>query len=248
LSSSTSSPGAACGLAQNHGRVRAPGRSAATTATDATRAALKRRAFLVLPACHARSDESSLICPQNGAMASVRNRNQMLAQMQPVLRPGCYVFTTTTATVTPRNVRPIMTFTEDEGLTMIVDQRQADAARLHYDLVTAWITLQVHSALDGVGLTAAVSAVLPENAKRGRRTLDPIPRRPCLGMNFRGHILVWPHGCTNRSLLGQARSDERSHAGVGGGPSPITTTNGRLRVRLPVESLSHNHLTVSESA
>jgi hypothetical protein len=94
-------------------------------------------------------------------MAAIRDLDQMLAQLRPHLRPGHYVFTTVTAAV-PEGIRPVMTFTEDEGLTLILRQHDADAAGLPYDLVTAWITLTVHSALDGVGLTAAVSATLAD--------------------------------------------------------------------------------------
>jgi hypothetical protein len=85
----------------------------------------------------------------------------MLAQMRPRLRPGRYVFTTVTG-APPAVVRPVMTFTEDEGLTLILGQDEADAAGLACDVVTEWITLMVHSALDGVGLTAAVSGALAD--------------------------------------------------------------------------------------
>jgi hypothetical protein len=94
-------------------------------------------------------------------MAAIRDLDQMLAQLRPQLHPGRYVFTTVTAAM-PGGIRPVMTFTEDEGLTLILRQDDADAAGLPYDLVTAWITLTVHSALDGVGLTAAVSATLAD--------------------------------------------------------------------------------------
>jgi uncharacterized protein len=83
----------------------------------------------------------------------------MLAQMRPRRQPGRYVFTAV-AGMPPAGVRPVMTFTEDEGLTLILRQDEAEAAGLDYDLVTEWITLAVHSALDGVGLTAAVSGTL----------------------------------------------------------------------------------------
>ena len=83
----------------------------------------------------------------------------MLAQLRPRRHPGCYVFTTVSG-VPPAGVRPVMTFTEEEGLTVILSQEEADAAGLAYDLATEWITPTVHSALDGVGLTAAVSAAL----------------------------------------------------------------------------------------
>jgi uncharacterized protein len=91
-------------------------------------------------------------------MAAIRNLSELLAQLRPRRHPGRYVFTTVTAL--PPGVRPVMTFTEDEGLTVILGQDEADAAGLPYDLVTEWITLTVHSALDAVGLTAAVSGTL----------------------------------------------------------------------------------------
>jgi uncharacterized protein len=91
----------------------------------------------------------------------VRDRDRMVAGMRPLLRPGSYVFVTVPGGV-PDGVTPVMSFAEDEGLSLIVARTQADAAGLAYDLVTAWITLRVNSALDGVGLTAAVSGVLAE--------------------------------------------------------------------------------------
>jgi hypothetical protein len=84
----------------------------------------------------------------------------MIAEMRPLLRPGGYVFTT--ASDSRPDLRPIMTFIEDEGPTLIVERSRADAAGLPYDLVLAWITLRVHSALTGVGLTAAVSTALAD--------------------------------------------------------------------------------------
>ncbi len=92
-------------------------------------------------------------------MSGVSDLAQMLAQMRPVLRPGTYVFLSL-AVPAPEGLHPVMTFAEDEGLTVIVSQAEADAAGFAYDLVTAWITLTVHSSLAGVGLTAAVSQAL----------------------------------------------------------------------------------------
>ena len=39
-------------------------------------------------------------------------------------------------------------------------RERADALGVSYDYLAAWITLRVHSALDAVGLTAAVSTAL----------------------------------------------------------------------------------------
>jgi hypothetical protein len=91
----------------------------------------------------------------------VSELGQMLAQMRPELRSGTYVFVTFSGAAPP-GLEPVMTFAEDEGLTLIVAQDAADAAGLPYEIPTAWITLTVHSSLAGVGLTAAVSTALAD--------------------------------------------------------------------------------------
>ena len=62
----------------------------------------------------------------------------------------------------PEDVDPVATVREDEGLTLVVSQREADAAGLAYEAPQAWITLRVHSSLAAVGMTAAVSAALTQ--------------------------------------------------------------------------------------
>ncbi len=62
----------------------------------------------------------------------------------------------------PASADPIVVDREDEGLTLVLTQEEADRLDLAYEFVAAWITLQVHSALEAVGLTAAVSQVLTE--------------------------------------------------------------------------------------
>jgi uncharacterized protein len=81
--------------------------------------------------------------------------------MRPVLHPGQFVFTSVPGPVPP-GLRPVVTVTEDEGLTLVVAQQQADAVGLAYDYVAAWITLRVNSALDAVGLTASVASALAQ--------------------------------------------------------------------------------------
>lgn len=85
----------------------------------------------------------------------------LLSSMRPELDEGRYVFTTVEGAV-PEGVRPVVTVAEHEGLTLVVRQEEADAVGLSYDYVAGWITLRVHSALDAVGLTAAVSRALAE--------------------------------------------------------------------------------------
>ncbi|MFI8520618.1 ACT domain-containing protein [Streptomyces sp. NPDC085481] len=92
-------------------------------------------------------------------MSAERDLTRLVAGMRPELHPGRYVFTTV-AGPAPAGVDPVATVVEREGLTMVVRQEDADAASLAYDYVAGWITLRVHSALDAVGLTAAVSREL----------------------------------------------------------------------------------------
>ncbi|MEV6651959.1 ACT domain-containing protein [Streptomyces sp. NPDC051219] len=97
-------------------------------------------------------------------MGGESDLRKLLSGMRPELNPGRYVFTTT-ATIhggAPHGVTPVVSVTENEGLTLVVRQEEAEAAGLAYDYVAGWITLRVHSALDAVGLTAAVARELAE--------------------------------------------------------------------------------------
>ncbi|MFC9589502.1 ACT domain-containing protein [Streptomyces sp. NPDC056944] len=92
-------------------------------------------------------------------MNAERDLTRLLAGMRPDLDPGRYVFTTVDGPA-PAGVAPVVTVAEPEGLTLVVRQEEADAAGLAYDYVAGRITLRVHSALDAVGLTAAVAGEL----------------------------------------------------------------------------------------
>jgi hypothetical protein len=83
----------------------------------------------------------------------------MIAGMAPERRPGRYVFCTT-ADCSAGTSAAIATFREAEGLSLVLPLEEA--ARLGFDTgqPMALITLTVHSALDGVGLTAAVAGAL----------------------------------------------------------------------------------------
>lgn len=83
----------------------------------------------------------------------------ILTSMHPVLREGDYVYA-----LWPHG-KPLegdieAAVREAEGLTVVLRRAEADRLGLSYDFVAAWITLQVHSALEAVGLTAAVSTAL----------------------------------------------------------------------------------------
>lgn len=94
-------------------------------------------------------------------MAGETNLQALLRTMSPVLNEGSYVFSIVESDI-PSGVHPVVTVREKEGLTLVVEQSEADAAGLSYEYVAAWITLEVHSALEAVGLTAAISNALTD--------------------------------------------------------------------------------------
>ncbi|MER5638501.1 ACT domain-containing protein [Kitasatospora sp. NPDC002227] len=95
-------------------------------------------------------------------MAGEEDLRKLLSGMHPVLNPGRYVYCTMPARV-PAGLRPVVTVTEAEGPTVVLAQEEADSLGLSYEYVAAWITLQIHSALEAVGLTAAVAGRLAEH-------------------------------------------------------------------------------------
>ncbi|MDG4647694.1 ACT domain-containing protein [Roseibacterium sp. SDUM158017] len=94
---------------------------------------------------------------------AVRDRAAMIRGMAPVRRAGAYVFCTVPrAQAAAAADAAIATFAEDEGLSVILPRERAEALGQDAALPMACITLSVHSALDGVGLTAAVAGALAD--------------------------------------------------------------------------------------
>ncbi|HEY0718557.1 MAG TPA: ACT domain-containing protein [Streptosporangiaceae bacterium] len=82
--------------------------------------------------------------------------------LRPVLYPDPYVFVS--VPVMPAEAgapgTEFAVIREDEGITLVLTQDQADRLGLAYGYVAARITLTIGSALAAVGLTAKVSQVL----------------------------------------------------------------------------------------
>ncbi|MBK8845499.1 MAG: ACT domain-containing protein [Bacteroidetes bacterium] len=96
-------------------------------------------------------------------MNGEKNLETLLKQMMPRLNIGEYVFCTV-ENLEELNLNEIlMTFRENEGVTIIIEKNVADYLNLHYSFTTSWITLTIHSALAAVGLTAAFSKALSES-------------------------------------------------------------------------------------
>lgn len=82
----------------------------------------------------------------------------LLRELRPSLHPTPVVYTV--ADELPQGCTIFATVREPEGLTLVLEQAEADWLGLAYDYVAAIITLTVHSSLQAVGLTAAVSQAL----------------------------------------------------------------------------------------
>ncbi|MCP9237103.1 ACT domain-containing protein [Lewinella sp. JB7] len=97
-------------------------------------------------------------------MAGEKDLTTLLRGLSPVLHEGQYVFASVSDRSTIDRTLTIGEFREREGTTVIVERSVADRLGLPYDYVAAWITLEVHSALAAVGLTAAVAGKLAEHS------------------------------------------------------------------------------------
>ncbi|WP_299536027.1 ACT domain-containing protein [uncultured Streptomyces sp.] len=95
-------------------------------------------------------------------MTGERDLRTLLRTLRPERQPGRYVFTSVPGGTAPGGVHPVVTVAEREGLTLVLPEGEAEAAGLGHDFTAGWITLRVHSALDAVGLTAAVSLALTD--------------------------------------------------------------------------------------
>ncbi|AKA22885.1 ACT domain-containing protein [Pseudomonas chlororaphis] len=93
-------------------------------------------------------------------MAGETSLDILLRSMSPQLNPGDYVFCSIADHAQLEGCEVLGSFREREGLTVILERQQAERLRLGFDYVAAWITLNVHSALAAVGLTAAFAGAL----------------------------------------------------------------------------------------
>ena len=91
------------------------------------------------------------------------NLQALISNMEPVLNEGEYVFSTVTDIDTIPRKDTVCEVKEKEGVTVILSIENAKKLGLPYTFVAAWITLNIHSSLDAVGLTAAFATELGKN-------------------------------------------------------------------------------------
>lgn len=111
-------------------------------------------------------------------VSGIDDLNEILTTLTVVQRPGVYVFVSVAELETGQRVEA--SIEEEEGTTLVVTRETARSRGWSYELEAAWLTLEVHSSLAAVGLTARVSEAL---ARRG------IPCNVLAGY-YHDHLLV----------------------------------------------------------
>ena len=96
-------------------------------------------------------------------MSGEKNLANLLKNMKPVFNSGDFVFCTVSNMDKIDQSQIIGSFKEAEGTTLILSKVYADEMALKYSSIMSWITLQVHSSLEAVGLTAAFSKALADH-------------------------------------------------------------------------------------
>tara|TARA_Y200000002_G_scaffold383267_1_gene404614 strand:- start:8599 stop:9003 length:405 start_codon:yes stop_codon:yes gene_type:complete len=89
--------------------------------------------------------------------------NKLIKGLSPKLNDGEYVFTSIKNIKLLNTSEVICTFKEKEGLTLVLERSRADELGLKYNFIASWITLEVHSSLNAVGLTSLVTTELANN-------------------------------------------------------------------------------------
>jgi uncharacterized protein len=93
--------------------------------------------------------------PQGEANLSV-----LLKNMKPILNEGEWVIHSVGRINEFKLEDVYCSVKEKEGITVVIKKNVADGKSIKYSTVFSWITLEVHSSLEAVGLTAAFSTAL----------------------------------------------------------------------------------------
>ena len=96
-------------------------------------------------------------------MKGENNLEALIKGMKPRLNQGEFVFCSVKSVAGIDQADIVGSFREAEGTTLILSRQKADDLGLAYGYIAAWITLEIHSALEAVGLTATFSQALAQN-------------------------------------------------------------------------------------
>lgn len=96
-------------------------------------------------------------------MSGIKELSSLLSELNPKLNEGRFVFTVVDSFFQINSSDILATFKEGKHMTLVLKKEKADILKLTYEGVFSWITLTVHSSLEAIGLTAAVSKALTEH-------------------------------------------------------------------------------------
>jgi len=99
-------------------------------------------------------------------MVGITDIKTLLKEINPVLDEAEFVFVTLKQFSLNDDVvklNPIATFLESEGITAVVPKSTAEQYNHSFHTTIKKITLEVHSSLEAVGLTSAISTALTRN-------------------------------------------------------------------------------------
>lgn len=95
-------------------------------------------------------------------MNGEKNLEILLKTMKPKMNLGEFVFCEVYNLEKIKLNEIVMSFREEESITIVIKKEIADMLNLKYSFIASWITLTIHSSLEAVGLTAAFSKALSE--------------------------------------------------------------------------------------
>ena len=98
-------------------------------------------------------------------MNAVTDLDTLIQNLEPRILSDTYVFCSLEDADygALSHTSPLASFAEPEGLTLVITRGSADQEDLAYEGTFRCISLQVHSSLEAVGLTAAVTGELAAN-------------------------------------------------------------------------------------
>jgi len=94
-----------------------------------------------------------------GGEVSLQN---ILKNLNPLLNEGKYVYCKVDDIDTIPLSKILFLFKEAESITIVLKKEEAETLNLEFSYVASWITLEVHSSLSAVGLTAKFSQALSD--------------------------------------------------------------------------------------
>lgn len=89
--------------------------------------------------------------------------NILISEMNPILNDGDFVFVSVQDSSIVAREHVICEMKEKEGITLVLNKDIAEKHGFVYEYISAWITLNIHSSLAAIGLTAKFSKELSDH-------------------------------------------------------------------------------------